>query len=98
MNSRWLIAVQAAQDIHRRPPVRGPTTILEDDVEQDGAAVLRELSCALGHAGLIPIQSQSAKRCAISYPDQGVVHWIGTVRLDVARCRTQNINPVPWQT
>ena len=36
-----LIAVEAAQGLHRHTPVRGSTAILEYDIEQDGAALLR---------------------------------------------------------
>ena len=53
-------------------------------------AVVRAWSC---RADTCPIPVGQALH--LSWMDQGVVHWIGTVRLDVARCRTQNFSPVP---
>ena len=37
-----LIAIKTAEDLHRHAPVRGAAAVLEYDVEQDGASILRK--------------------------------------------------------
>lgn len=45
-----LIAVETARVLQRDTPVRGTAAIREDDVEQNGASILRILLHARGHA------------------------------------------------
>lgn len=47
----WLIAVEAAEDLHRYAPVGGAAAVLEHNIEQDRTALLRDRFHALSHEG-----------------------------------------------
>ena len=79
-NHSHLIAVEAAEDLHGDTPVGGAGLIVIDDVEQDGAALLRFRLGTLGHDGTV-LELQGWGRDADGHG------WAGRVRVHPASPR-----------
>jgi hypothetical protein len=58
-----VLRASACSALHRPTPVEGATAFLDDDGEQDSAAILRRLLHVLGHVP--PIRQQARP------------HWVG---------------------